>query len=225
MPSTARSPGLAMPSSRAMASPVSLWSPVTITGRMPARRHSATAAFTSSRGGSIWPTRPSRRTRPARASNPWAGSSSPSSTEPKASTRSAREAIASEAARAAAKVSWCMPLASLSTASGAPLTITVWHAPGRRWRVAISLASESNGSSVSRGDCSRSAARSMPALAARTRSAPSVGSPSTVQAARSSSGGASSASLHRAAAASRSCSDGSLVSAGRPSSSSSPCGA
>ena len=69
-PSTARSPSRAMPSLRAIARPVSLWSPVTITGRMPAARHSATATLTSSRGGSIWPTRPSRRARPASASKP-----------------------------------------------------------------------------------------------------------------------------------------------------------
>ena len=42
----------------AMAEAVITWSPVIITGRMPALRQTATAAFASGRGGSIMPTRP-----------------------------------------------------------------------------------------------------------------------------------------------------------------------
>ena len=47
-----------MPSSVAMATAVSLWSPVIITGRMPALRHSTMASLTSGRTGSIMPVRP-----------------------------------------------------------------------------------------------------------------------------------------------------------------------
>ena len=43
-----------------MATAVSLWSPVIITGRTPARLHRATASLTSARGGSIRPTRPTK---------------------------------------------------------------------------------------------------------------------------------------------------------------------
>ena len=41
-----------------MAAAVSLWSPVIITGRMPAARQRAMAAAASGRTGSIMPTRP-----------------------------------------------------------------------------------------------------------------------------------------------------------------------
>ena len=50
--------GCRMPSSRAIAEAVTTWSPVIITGLMPARRQVATAAFASGRGGSIIPTKP-----------------------------------------------------------------------------------------------------------------------------------------------------------------------
>ena len=53
----------AMPTRRAMASAVAPWSPVIITGRMPARLHWATAAFTPGRGGSSMAMRP-QNTRP-----------------------------------------------------------------------------------------------------------------------------------------------------------------
>ena len=49
-----------MPSSRAMATAVSLWSPVIITGRMPAAKHCSTAPRTSGRGGSIMPMSPAK---------------------------------------------------------------------------------------------------------------------------------------------------------------------
>ena len=51
-------PGSRMPSSLAIAVAVSLWSPVIITGRMPALRHRAMASFTSGRIGSIIPHMP-----------------------------------------------------------------------------------------------------------------------------------------------------------------------
>ena len=44
---------------RAIARAVSGWSPVIMTGTIPALRQSATASFASCRGGSIRPTRPS----------------------------------------------------------------------------------------------------------------------------------------------------------------------
>ena len=43
-----------------MAEAVTTWSPVIITGLIPAFRQVATAAFASGRGGSIMPTRPKR---------------------------------------------------------------------------------------------------------------------------------------------------------------------
>ena len=162
-----------------MARPVSLWSPVTMTGRMPAARHSATAALTSSRGGSIWPISPSSVARPARASKPPAASSGSSATVATASTRSARPAMPSAASRAACSAACPSATHRRSTASGAPLMNT-GAARRAAWRVAIILVSESNGSSASRGHCCRRARTSMPALPAATSSAASVGSPSTV---------------------------------------------
>ena len=52
------SPG--MPTFKAMAEAVRAWSPVIITGLMPARRHCSTARRASSRGGSIMPTMPTK---------------------------------------------------------------------------------------------------------------------------------------------------------------------
>ena len=47
-----------MPKSRAIALAVNWWSPVIITGRIPASRHLATASRTSERGASSIPTNP-----------------------------------------------------------------------------------------------------------------------------------------------------------------------
>jgi hypothetical protein len=44
-----------IPTRRAITSAVSGWSPVIITGRMPADRHMATDSAASGRGGSIMP--------------------------------------------------------------------------------------------------------------------------------------------------------------------------
>ena len=57
-PVTASSPSRQMSSCFAMARAVERWSPVIITGRMPARRQRATAFAASGRGGSIMPNRP-----------------------------------------------------------------------------------------------------------------------------------------------------------------------
>ena len=51
-------PGSRIPSSRAMAVAVSLWSPVIMIGRMPALRHFSMASLTSGRMGSIMPHMP-----------------------------------------------------------------------------------------------------------------------------------------------------------------------
>ncbi len=49
-----------MPRALAMAEAVTIWSPVIMTGLMPALRQVATAALASGRGGSIMPSRPKK---------------------------------------------------------------------------------------------------------------------------------------------------------------------
>ena len=58
-PRSAPPPEVSSPSSSAIASAVSAWSPVIILTSMPARRQSATAAIASGRGGSMKPASPS----------------------------------------------------------------------------------------------------------------------------------------------------------------------
>ena len=58
VPVTASSPGPNRPSSLAIALAVSTWSPVIMTGRMPAPRQARMASTTSGRTGSIMPVRP-----------------------------------------------------------------------------------------------------------------------------------------------------------------------
>ena len=62
-PVRARSPGPAMPTRLAMAKAVAAWSPVIITGVIPALLHWATASFTPGLGGSSRPMSPAK-TRP-----------------------------------------------------------------------------------------------------------------------------------------------------------------
>ena len=62
-PVRARSPGPAMPTRLAMAKAVAAWSPVIITGVIPALLHWATASFTPGLGGSSKPMSPAK-TRP-----------------------------------------------------------------------------------------------------------------------------------------------------------------
>ena len=57
-PVIASSPSLNIPSSFAIAEAVITWSPVIITGFIPAFLQTATACFASGLGGSIIPTRP-----------------------------------------------------------------------------------------------------------------------------------------------------------------------
>ncbi|MPN05321.1 hypothetical protein SDC9_152571 [bioreactor metagenome] len=66
LPVTALSPSV-MPTAFAMASAVTAWSPVIITGLMPAPLASFTASTLSSRGGSIIPHIPARMRLPSRS--------------------------------------------------------------------------------------------------------------------------------------------------------------
>ena len=97
-----------MPSSLPMATAVSLWSPVIITGRIPAARHSATAAFTSGRTGSIMPARPMKHSSCSRSSGSCRSGSASYSRSAAASTRSALSAIALFSARMALRFSSVM---------------------------------------------------------------------------------------------------------------------
>ena len=66
-PVTTSSSRSAIPSCRASASAVTGWSPVTISTRTPARRHSSTASIASGRSGSMKPARPEQRQRRERS--------------------------------------------------------------------------------------------------------------------------------------------------------------
>ena len=70
-----------------------------------------------------------------------------------------------------------------SSTSGAPLVNTICLSPRSlsRCSVDISLRSEENGTSATRGNRGSSVSARSPALRAATISAPSVGSPSTIQ--------------------------------------------
>ncbi len=199
-----------MPTLRATASAVSGWSPVTITIRMRARRQSATAPLTSGRGGSSIPTRPSSVSSDSAAFCPGRGSGT--CRWATARTRSPWEAIASFAAMTSARRSSVSrrrsPARSAAlqrsrSSCGAPLAYTRQPPPALSWcTVLMSLRPEPKGCSATRGAAASSAARSSPAFAAATSSAPSVVSPSTRQPARFD-GGTSRALQHRAAARSR----------------------
>ena len=131
LPVTACEGSSNIPNSLAMATAVSLWSPVIITGRMPAVRHCWMAAFTSGRTGSIMPARPTKH----RSCSRYSGLSSlgrpPSHRRmAAASTRRALSAMALFCARISCRFSSVMgsiwPFSSYrvqrrSTSSGAPL--------------------------------------------------------------------------------------------------------
>ena len=97
-----------MPSSLAMATAVSLWSPVIITGRMPAARHWATASFTSGRTGSIIPARPMKHNCCSSACGVRSSGRLSYRRSAAASTRSALSAMALLSARMAARFSSVM---------------------------------------------------------------------------------------------------------------------
>ena len=178
VPTTTR-PLRSRPSSRATAVAVTGWSPVIITGRMPARSQTAIASRASVRGGSIIPTSPSRVIPSA------PDSSSVSAFVATASTRSASHANAwatsTSAARPGSSRAWTPSTVATAaqpgrTFSGAPLVQA--KVPSTvRCRVVIRLLSEVNGISWRRGAAAVRSCWSRPALAAATTSAPSVGSP------------------------------------------------
>ena len=83
-----------MPSSLAMATAVSMWSPVIMTTFMPAPWASSMAAFTSGRTGSIMPERPTNvRSCSSVSGSKAAGGSLPHSRRAEAMTRSAWSAM------------------------------------------------------------------------------------------------------------------------------------
>ena len=169
-PVTARSPSSKMPIWAAIAAAVTLWSPVIITGRIPASLAVRTASAASSRGGSIIATSPINV-------NPFSSSSvssSPSSTSlyANASTR-----------RPFSENSWfCRRISSFilslisrlpplsanftlrsSRTSTAPL-VSIVDTPCRRYLVLISLRSESKAISSSLGIISRMSSSETPAF-------------------------------------------------------------
>ena len=92
-PVTARLPSCKIPSSFAIAAAVSTWSPVIITGRIPASRHSSIAAFTSGRTGSIMPHSPKKQSSCSSRSASSLSGFFVQTLCPHASTRSARSAM------------------------------------------------------------------------------------------------------------------------------------
>ena len=93
LPVTASEASFRMPSSLAMATAVSMWSPVIMMGRMPAPRHSSMAAFTSGRTGSIMPVRPTKQSSCSRASGEKSSGASFHQRAAAARTRSALSAM------------------------------------------------------------------------------------------------------------------------------------
>ncbi len=197
--STAALSSPTMPSRRAMARAVAGWSPVIITGVMPARWASATAAAASGRGGSIKATSPISASPCSSTCASAPTSARATSRRASASTRRPRAAIVSACAITASRSRATAPSArhceshSGSTDSGAPLVQTRRPVPCG-CSVLMRLRTASNGSSATRGDSASSADLSRPASAANAASAVSVGSPNQ----RPSS--PSTASLHKAAA-------------------------
>ena len=84
---------VSMPSSEAIATAVSLWSPVIMTGVMPAPRHSSIAALTSGRTGSIMPVSPIKTRSCSSASGEKSSGAASYFLIAAASTRSALSAI------------------------------------------------------------------------------------------------------------------------------------
>ena len=169
-----------------MATAVSLWSPVIITGRTPAAAHRSTAARTSGRGGSIMPMSP---TKISSRSSSWASRDLGGPLWLRWATASTRRALAARSLptprmrRRSASVMgrgpWgpCTWVQRESTASGAPFTAMRVPPAGRLWQVAIRLRTESKGASPWRGMSRSSWAFSSPSRAAIWAMAVSVGSP------------------------------------------------
>ena len=184
-----------IPSWRAIASAVTAWSPVIIRTLMPADFALAIASRASARGGSTMPTSASSsrsvderqqvgvRVEGRRVEVPLRGRHDPKTLRPQSIVlgqvllaalvgeledrpigplrpRGAREELVRGALHEGADD--VAALASLS-----------------RWNVAMNLYAASNGSVATRGYCSRVSVGSTPPFAARTTSAPSVGSPTS----------------------------------------------
>ena len=182
---------VAMPSSRAMTAAVRGWSPVIMIGRMPAPFARATASVASARGGSIMPIRPGEdevlldalvdaavvRVGASSASQRIATPSvrSASSGERLVGARDLRAALRRQRPRLLADQ---LARAPREQHVGRALREHDAGAPSRsasRCTVLISLRSDENGTSPTRGSRASSASALRPALRAATSSAPSVG--------------------------------------------------
>ena len=159
LPITTWEGSVRMPSSRAIATAVSIWSPVIITTRMPASWHLSTAALTSGRMGSIMPVRPIKVRPFSMASAEVSSGSASQSRFAQASTRSARSAMRLFSAMISSR-SFCIMGRTPSgvrrlvqrarISSGAPLVYWTTPVPVR-CRVDIILRMESKGASAMRG--------------------------------------------------------------------------
>ena len=146
-----------MPTRRAIVSAVRGWSPVIMTGRMPAWRHSATASSASGRGGSIMPTMP-MRVRPASAvsgSRGWGTSSQTRIAKPR--VRSPSAAMRPETSSTSlASIAWVPAPLDISVqrstrTSIAPLVNDTTRPSCQGWKVVMRFRPESKGSSARRG--------------------------------------------------------------------------
>ena len=164
---------------------VTAWSPVIMTGVMPACRHCATASADSGRGGSERPTKPRNVRSCSRIVPSCAGRYATASTRSACSAR-ARFCFCSASLRSVCSgmPPSCVRMLrqSVSTRSGAPFVICK-QPFSVLCSVDIRLRVLSNGSSAMRGNALRSALRSATSAAART-SAASVGSPDAVRSCR-----------------------------------------
>ena len=182
-----------IPSSRAIAAAVTAWSPVIIRTFIPAAVAVAIATLAVGRGGSTMPVSESAvsscisssRSPLALNDSGWKSRRAVARTRRPCSPRrsfsaryrSRRSSFSSTGFRSASSTL----VARASTWSGAPLTkqrtMSRPDSSCTRWKEAISLYSESNGSSARRGKFLLVSSESKPPFSARTTSAPSVGSP------------------------------------------------
>ena len=190
-PAIARSPGSKMPIWRAMAVAVTLWSPVIMIVRMPPSFASATALTDSGRGGSIMAASPTK-VNPCSSSSV-SGRAASSLRSAKASTRSPSSESRSFARRTLSFAASSMGTGPSSessaherssSTSSAPL-VSMVGTPSNTCSVLMSLRSESNASSLTRGCSARKDTSSMPRASPIWTSATSVGSPMEVPASSS----------------------------------------
>ncbi len=180
------SPSFIMPKDRAIASAVIRWSPVIITGLIPAARHLDTAALASSLGGSIIPVMPKNMRSFSMVSELISSGMESIWAYPIASTLNAWPAI-SRFALAASSLSLLSSgraplLHSIlvqhsSSSSSPPFAATRKPPSGSLWTVVISFLCESKGISATRGSKTSSSSLSMPNFSPRSANAVSVGSP------------------------------------------------